>query len=360
MSNNRNGVNNETVIDMVPSIDRDKPQENRLVPTFNPNTGRYEMAAPRLGYSINNAGIGRIIYSAESEATLPAAYLDGSLEVCAKPLYGKKAIVVGLGSFGARIAAELAATGISSFEVWDDDVIETQNLSRHIAGHSDVGKRKIDVVERIIKEKNPAAAVKTHFAKVESDPAMFKSAVCECDVLCACSDNNESRFFMDDIARSHGKTTVFSRAYARAEGGDVFISRPGKASYADYLKQIAGVNELVATEKQGRRRGDIPAYSSEEDVDVIVQPGLGIDILPILYLHSKLALMVAAHGTDSELFSFEEEIGDANFFLWGSVRREGNPFWDSFQPFNATGLKPTCFRWYPMCLERITSSRVRE
>lgn len=354
-----NSNRNATVIDIDPDKPHEGSSERRLAPTFNPRTGRFEMATPRLGYSINRENIGEIIYHAEVANTLPSPYSDGTLESSAVPLYGKKVLVVGLGSFGARIAVELAAAGVSDLEVWDADTIEAQNLSRHIAGVSDVGKSKIEVVERAIKEKNPSATVIGHFAEVQSDSSLFESAVRGCDVVCACTDNNQSRFFIDDIARSCGKPVVYSRAYVRAEGGDVFISRPGEVSYPEYLRQIAGVDEIVATEKQGRRRGDIPAYASEKDIDVIVQPGLGIDILPILHFHAKLVLMFVAHGTSSELSSFEAEIGNANFFIWGSVRREGNPFWESYQTFMGSDIKPTCFRWYPMHLDKIETNHVK-
>lgn len=355
--NNSNG--NTTVIDIDPDKPREGSSERHLVPTFNPQTGRFEMSPPRLGYSINRENIGEIIYHADVEQSLPSPYADGTLESSAAPLYGKKVLVVGLGSFGARIAVELAAAGVSHFEVWDADVIEAQNLSRHIAGITDVGKSKTEVVERAIKEKNPAADVTCHFAEVQADHLMFESAVRGCDVVCACTDNNQSRFFIDDIARSCGKPVVYSRAYVRAEGGDVFISRPDEVSYPEYLMQIAGVEEIVSTEKQGRRRGDIPAYASEKDVDVIVQPGLGIDILPILHFHAKLVLMFVAHGTSSELSSFEAEIGNANFFIWGSVRREGNPFWESYQTFMGEDIRPTCFRWYPMHLDKIETNHIK-
>lgn len=351
----RTRTNGNITIDIAPEKIREGTRADHcLVPTFNPMTGRFEMSKPRIGYSINRQNIGEIIYHAGDGEGLPPPYVDGTLESSAAPLYGKKILVAGLGSFGARIAVELAAAGVSHFEMWDADTVEAQNLSRHVAGVSDVGARKVDVVKREIREKNPAATVVGHFSEVQSDPVLFENAVRSCDVIAACTDNNQSRFFIDDVARACGKTVVYSRAYVRAEGGDIFISRPGEVSYPEYLRQIAGVNEIVATEKQGRRRGDIPAYASEKDVDVIVQPGLSLDILPILHFHAKLLLMSAAHGTASELRSFEEEIGDANFFLWASVRRDGNPFGTSFQRFaSGDGTRPTCFRWYPMHLDPI-------
>ena len=301
-----------TVIDINPDKPRDIASDRRLVPTFNPAKGRFEMAEPRLGYSINRENIGEIIYHVNKDDALPCPYTDGTLESSAASLYGKRAVVVGLGSFGARIAVELAAAGVSVFELWDADRIEAQNLSRHIAGVSDIGKAKVEVVEMTIKAKNPAADVICHFAEVESDPLLFERAVTQCDVICACTDNNQSRLFIDDIAHSCGKTVVYSRAYVRAEGGDVFISRPGEITYPEYLKQIAGIEEIVVTEKQGRRRGDIPAYASEKDIDVIVQPGLGIDILPILHFHAKLALMFAACKEQEETSIYIVYIADGN------------------------------------------------
>lgn len=349
MSNNANGYDVE-VLECIrdnqcedPSRAPAAPKERSLVPTFDPNTGTFTMSRPRVGYSIANGTV--IPYYGE----LPPPYTDGTLEPCAADLFGKRVVLVGLGSAGSTIAVQLAAAGVSHFDIWDDDVWEKQNLSRAIVGISDVGKRKVDVIEHFINEKNPATEVVKHDADVMLDSGAFEAAVKECDVIGACTDNNESRFFIDDIAKEYKKTVVFARAFARAEGGDAFLSVPGGAGYAESVKMMACGREVVLNEKQGRRRGDIPAYASEEDVGIIVQPGLGVDIMPIIYWHLKLILMVLAKGTASELKSFQDEIGDNNYFLWGAVRREGNPF-EQFAPMRNPGDRPSCFRWYGMRL----------
>lgn len=349
MRNNANGYDVE-VLECIRENQREDPshapaapKERSLVPTFDPNTGTFTMSRPRVGYSIANGTV--IPYYGE----LPSPYTDGTLEPCAAGLFGKRVVLVGLGSAGSSIAVQLAAAGVSHFDVWDNDAWEKQNLSRAIVGISDVGKRKVDVIEHLIHEKNPAAEVVGHDEDVMLDAVAFETAVKDCDVIGVCTDNNESRFFMDDIARKHKKIAVFARAFARAEGGDAFLSIPGRAGYAESVKLMACGREVVLNEKQGRRRGDIPAYASKEDIGIIVQPGLGIDIMPILYWHLKLLLMVLAKGTLNELKMFQDEIGDNNYFLWGAARREGNPF-EHFAPMRNPGDRPCCFRWYGMSL----------
>lgn len=349
MSSNANGYNVE-VLECIRDNQCEDPtrapvvtSERRLQPTFDPNTGTFSMSRPRVGYSIANGTV--IPYYGE----LPPSYTDGTLEPCAADLFGKRVVLVGLGSGGCTIAVQLAAAGVSHFDVWDNDEWEKQNLSRALPGVSDVGKRKVDVVERLIHEKNPYAEIVKHDADVLLDSASFEAAVKDCDVIGVCTDNNESRFFIDEIARAHKKIAVFARAFARAEGGDAFLSVPGGSSYVKIVKIMACGREVVLNEKQGRRRGDIPAYSGAEDVGIIVQPGLGIDIMPILYWQLKLILMALAKGTSSEMESFQEEIGENNYFLWGAVRRKGNPF-DQFAPMCNPGDRPSCFRWYGMRL----------
>jgi len=349
MSNNANGYDVE-VLECIrdnqredPSRASAAPKEGSLTPTFDPNTGTFTMSRPRVGYSIANGTV--IPYYGE----LPSCYTDGTLEPCAADLFGKRVVLVGLGSAGSAIAVQLAAAGVSHFDIWDNDVWEKQNLSRAVAGISDVGERKVNVAEHLIREKNPVAKVVKHDADVMLDSDAFEAAVKDCDVVGVCTDNNESRFFIDDIAREHKKIAVFARAFARAEGGDAFLSVPDGVGYAESVKMMACGREVVLNENQGRRRGDIPAYASEEDVGIIVQPGLGVDVMPIIYWHLKLILMVLAKGTPSELKSFQEETEDNNYFFWGAVRREGNPF-EHFAPMCNPGDRPCCFRWYGMRL----------
>ena len=140
------------------------------------------------------------------------------------------------------------------------------------------------------------------------------------------------------------KVGLFGRAITRAEGGDVFIYRPGQPCYfcllgSDWYDQTA---EEITNEASARRSGRIPAYVSAEDAEAFVQVGLGADIEPINNMMVKLALMELSRGASSGITSLEEEF-KANYYIWVNRRERHYANWGSFN--NEDGM-PTIMKWY--------------
>ena len=97
------------------------------------------------------------------------------------------------------------------------------------------------------------------------------------DIILCCTDNNKSRFNTSDLLFKYKKVGIFGRAITRAEGGDVFIYRPGGPCYFCLLGNdwFDPTQEEVTNEQSARRSGQIAAYASQDDVEAIVQVGLG-------------------------------------------------------------------------------------
>ncbi len=69
-------------------------------------------------------------------------------------------LVLGCGGVGSNCCEALARGGIGHFVILDKDIIAPSNINRQaIAFHSTVGKRKVDVMEAMIHDINPAATV---------------------------------------------------------------------------------------------------------------------------------------------------------------------------------------------------------
>ena len=69
-------------------------------------------------------------------------------------------LVLGCGGVGSNCCEALARGGIGHFVILDKDIIAPSNINRQaIAFHSTVGKRKVDVMEAMIRDINPAATV---------------------------------------------------------------------------------------------------------------------------------------------------------------------------------------------------------
>ena len=69
-------------------------------------------------------------------------------------------LVLGCGGVGSNCCEALARGGIGHFVILDKDIIAPSNINRQaIAFHSTIGKRKVDVMDAMIRDINPAATV---------------------------------------------------------------------------------------------------------------------------------------------------------------------------------------------------------
>ncbi len=259
-------------------------------------------------------------------------------------LSGKRVLIIGLGSGGSPIAVELAKAGVGQFALADFDRVELHNLSRHVCTLNDLGRLKTDAVADAIKGKNPYAVVDKLPLDINKNLGLLEEEIRKADVVMCCTDNNQSRYHTSELLVKHEKVGIFGRAITRAEGGDVFIYRPGEPCYfcllgSDWYDQS---DQEISNEASARRAGHIPAYVSAEDAEAFVQVGLGADIEPISNMMVKLALVELSRGTASGITSLEEEF-KANYYIWANRRERQYANWGSF---NNTDGMPTIMKWY--------------
>jgi len=265
-------------------------------------------------------------------------------------LEGKRVAIIGLGSFGSQISIELAKAGVGFFSLVDFDRVELHNLARHTSTINDLGRLKTDVLCDAITGKNPYAQVKKYPINIVEYPELLKEVCADSDIVICATDNNRSRFVLSEQLVSLGKTGIFGRAITRAEGGDVFIYRPGGPCYCCLIgnKWYDAAREEITNEKSARRDGRIAAYVSEQDADAMVQVGLSADIEPMCNMMVKLALVELSRGSESGIKSLEEEFV-APYFMWVNRRERKYSNWGSFAN---PGQMPTIMRWYGVELDK--------
>lgn len=273
----------------------------------------------------------------------------GLLEVGA--LEKKRVLIVGLGSGGASIAVELAKAGVGKFSLIDFDRIELHNISRHIAGVNELGRLKTNVMKDAILAKNPYACVDTFVIDMNEELTITEKEVIKSDLIIAATDSLSSRYNLNALIIKHKKVGLFGRAITRAEGGDVLRVRPGGPCYA-CLKGSQWYNneEEISDLDRARRDGVIPAYTSEEDAQAMVQVGLSTDIAPINTMVTKLAIMELSKDTDCVIASIENDL-TYDFYMWANRRESYFANWAAFN--NNPGRKqPTILQWYGVKFEK--------
>ena len=259
--------------------------------------------------------------------------------------------IVGLGSGGSLIAVELAKAGIEKFTLIDFDRIELSNVARHVCGINDLGRYKTLAVRSAIRQKNPYCEVKTLEMDVTQHPTSCREALSSADLLIVASDNDRSRFLMNEIALSLKIPAIFGRAITRAAGGDVMRVRPFEGPcysclYSQKVRAAGSDDEEISQAAQAKKL--LPGYTNEKELQATIQVGLSSDIAPISNFMVKLALVELSRGMDSGIKSLEEDLS-ADFYIWANRRENVYEQWNKLE-FNFN--KPTILRWYGARVER--------
>ena len=84
-------------------------------------------------------------------------------------LKAARVLVVGAGGLGAPVLLYLAAAGVGTLGVVDDDTVSLSNLQRQVIfGTKDVGKPKVERAASAVAGLNPHVSVKTHGQRLET------------------------------------------------------------------------------------------------------------------------------------------------------------------------------------------------
>ena len=81
-----------------------------------------------------------------------------------------KVLIVGVGGVGGECAVSLVRSGIKDIVIIDFDKVDITNLNRQVvAYHSTIGKKKVDVLENILKDINPECNVSKYDIYLDKD-----------------------------------------------------------------------------------------------------------------------------------------------------------------------------------------------
>src|SRR5256885_4299579 len=123
---------------------------------------------------------------------LPEIGLEGQLK-----LLDAKVLLLGAGGLGSPTALYLAAAGVGTLGVVDDDVVDLSNLQRQIIHRNDdIGIPKVDSAERAIKSLNPDVKVEKY--KTRLDASNIMEIIPGYDVIVDGVDNFPTRYLLND------------------------------------------------------------------------------------------------------------------------------------------------------------------
>jgi adenylyltransferase/sulfurtransferase len=108
-----------------------------------------------------------------------------------------RVLVIGAGGLGAPVLLYLAAAGVGTLGVIDDDAVALSNLQRQIIhGTPDVGQQKVSSAAAAIARLNPHVKVMTHAERLTASNAL--ALMGSYDLVADGSDNFATRYLVSD------------------------------------------------------------------------------------------------------------------------------------------------------------------
>jgi len=108
-----------------------------------------------------------------------------------------RVLVVGAGGLGAPVLMYLAAAGVGTLGVIDDDRVSLSNLQRQVIhGTPDIGAAKVESAAATVRRLNPHVAIDTHALRLAADNAL--DLIGRYDLVADGSDNFATRYLVSD------------------------------------------------------------------------------------------------------------------------------------------------------------------
>jgi sulfur-carrier protein adenylyltransferase/sulfurtransferase len=142
---------------------------------------------------------------------VPEVGLEGQLK-----LLEAKVLLLGAGGLGSPTALYLAAAGVGTLGIVDDDVVDLSNLQRQVIhSTSKIGIPKVDSAEQVIHDLNPDVNVVKYQTRLDASNIM--EIIEGYDIIVDGVDNFPTRYLLND-ASVRLKIPVVSAAILGFEG----------------------------------------------------------------------------------------------------------------------------------------------
>lgn len=140
-----------------------------------------------------------------------------------------RVVCIGAGGLGSPASLYLAAAGVGTLGLVDDDVVDVSNLQRQVVHATDrVGVAKVDSAARTLAGLNPDVRVVGHRTRLTADNAL--ALLADYDVVIDGADNFATRYLVNDVALRLGKPVVHASVF-RFEGQLTVFPAGGRPCY---------------------------------------------------------------------------------------------------------------------------------
>jgi adenylyltransferase/sulfurtransferase len=207
-------------------------------------------------------------------------------------LLDSRVLVVGAGGLGSPALIYLAAAGVGTIGVIDDDRVDLSNLQRQIVHDTArVGQLKVDSAAKTLQALNPDVNVERHAARLTVDNAI--DLIGRYDVVADGCDNFATRYLVND-ACFFAKKILVSAAILQFDGQLTTFKphEPGDHPCYRCLFPAAPAGDLTATCSSagvlGALAGTLGALQATEVIKELL--GIGHSLSGELLLYDALSV----------------------------------------------------------------------
>jgi len=231
-----------------------------------------------------NAGLRR--YS--RHLLIPEVGISGQEKLAAA-----RVLVVGAGGLGAPVLQYLAAAGIGTLGIADDDRVDVTNLQRQVIfGEADVGREKAVAAAERLRALNARITVEALPLRVGA--YNVRALVRGYDVIVDATDSFESRYLLSDASRLENRPDVYASIFRF--DGQVSVFAPGGPCYRCLFPEAPPAGSVPSCAEGGVLgvlAGMVGTWQANEVLKLVL--GIGRP------LTGRLALIDALSGTTREV-----------------------------------------------------------
>jgi sulfur-carrier protein adenylyltransferase/sulfurtransferase len=189
-------------------------------------------------------------------------------------LLDSRILLIGAGGLGSPAALYLAAAGVGTLGIVDDDAVDATNLQRQIVHSTErLGEPKAESAKRTIEALNPDVTVKTFEERLTSEN-VDRILGEGWDVIVDGADNFPTRYLLNDASVWHGIPVVHGSIY-RFEG-QVTVFQPHEGPCYRCLFPEPPPPELAPSCAEGGVLGVLPGVVGSIQATEALKLALGI------------------------------------------------------------------------------------
>lgn len=165
-------------------------------------------------------------------------------------------------------------------------------------------------------------------------------------IVLICTDNNASRFLVNELCLRNGVPAVYAGAYERAFGGHVLRVVPGETPCYECV--VGGIMQSSGSLPEPEK-GKVAYLGAGQQEEFVAEPGLGLDVRFLALIQAKMALLTLLRDTETTLEEFPTD-----FVFWGNRRQWIFPS-PLFAQFATTTFRDDC----SACAARLSETEAR-